>query len=191
MSRTLKLGLLGLGGLLLVGLLALIFIPTPAEKKSPQANISVSSTKDTTTQSSDGSALAKITNNIPEFTALPSDTTGVIEGTFTHLGRNTIPAGTKVCAVNQTTFQETCTTELMKSEYYLYGTGYRVAVPPGEYTVYAQTPGDDYRAYYTPFVECGHREECQSHTPNKVVVTAGVVIENINPDDWSESENYK
>jgi hypothetical protein len=188
MSRSLKTGLIIFSTLLLLGVFILALVPTPTEKSTPTATINSTSTANPSGDTSTpGSALGNLANNIPEFTAVPSDTTGVIEGSFTYRNENELPSGMKVCAVNQQTFKEFCTSEFMDSTYYLYGVGYRLELDPGQYTVYSQLRGEDYRAYYTPYVVCGHREGCQSHTPTRVTVTATEVTDGIDPQDWSEA----
>jgi hypothetical protein len=184
-----------IGSLLVLGVIALALIPTPEEQAgvdyrsgSPSA---INSNPSATSIPTSGTQLGNLNRNLPDFTVVPSNSTGVIEGTLTYLYNNDLPEGTKVCAVNQQSFLEICTSDFMLHDYYLYGVGYRVAVAPGEYTVYAQAPGEDFRAYYTPFVECGHREGCDDHTPRKVMVQAGAVVTNVDPNDWAESPLYQ
>jgi hypothetical protein len=59
---------------------------------------------------------------------------------------------------------------------------------PGSYYVYAQLPGDPYKAYYDEFVTCGLKFGCPSHKPIEVVVKAGVNLTAINPHDWYDDE---
>jgi hypothetical protein len=173
MSRSLKTGLIIFSTLLLLGVFILALVPTPTEKSTPTATINSTSTANPSGDTSTpGSALGNLAN---------------IEGSFTYRNENELPSGMKVCAVNQQTFKEFCTSEFMDSTYYLYGVGYRLELDPGQYTVYSQLRGEDYRAYYTPYVVCGHREGCQSHTPTRVTVTATEVTDGIDPQDWSEA----
>ena len=96
-----------------------------------------------------------------------------------------IPLDMKICAENNKTREEYCTTEHIKDQKYIYEEGYKIEVPTGEYTVYASIPGrGDYKAYYSEFVVCGMSVECPSHKPIIVSIKKESVIANIDPMDW-------
>jgi len=95
-----------------------------------------------------------------------------------------------VCAMESKTKEEYCTGQILEEDGFLYGLGYRLEVPAGNYRVFAQLTdqqgeiSDDYKAYYSKFVTCGMEMNCQSHDPIEVKVSGGKVTGNIDPIDW-------
>lgn len=86
-----------------------------------------------------------------------------------------------------------CTYEMIASEVYTYGYGYEVSVPPGDYYVFAHLVDDsnrkvgytnEYKAYYSQFVNCGMDISCTSHDPIKVTVGSKEHVTRIDPIDW-------
>ncbi|MBN2100813.1 hypothetical protein JW710_02880 [Candidatus Dojkabacteria bacterium] len=95
-----------------------------------------------------------------------------------------IPDGMKICAEPNNGGGETCTTDIFLDAQAQFGYGYYIDVPDGSYYVYAQVPGDTYKAYYTEFVTCGLEASCPSHSKIVVTVSSGQNVENIDPGDW-------
>jgi hypothetical protein len=180
MGRKLRIGLLVIGAILLLLVIGAMLLPTP-DGESTQFPSGILPTQ-LDPNNSNRTRLGEFTTD-PRENISPTNSEGVIEGSVDY-PEGAVPTGLKVCAVNQSSFREHCTTEFFESNLYPTGYMYRLRLPPGEYTVYAQAPSDEYRAYYTWFAICGHREECQDHAPLRVTVTAGEVSEQINPQDW-------
>lgn len=95
-----------------------------------------------------------------------------------------IPEDMEVCAESLDSSNEYCEI-IEEGDDYTYGWGYSVSVPYGDYYVYSQIPGDDYKSYYSEFVTCGLSVDCPSHDPIEISVD----IENsewtgIDPIDW-------
>jgi hypothetical protein len=118
--------------------------------------------------------------------------TGVIEGSLSYPS-DFIPPDMVVCAENLATHQKSCTKKHLKGKQYTYRVGYKLTLPPGDYRVYAYLPDpakygagfpQDYRAYYSEFVKCGMRVNCQDHTPLTVKVRSGESLKGIDPMDW-------
>ena len=110
---------------------------------------------------------------------------GYIEGSLSFPSEQIPP--TTICAVNQTTGQEYCTSENIEDPKYTYGTGYELQVPTGKYVVYALSkfPG---RAYYNEFVTCGLRADCPSHKVIIIEVKDGQTTTGVDPQDWYNPE---
>lgn len=90
----------------------------------------------------------------------------------------------KVCALNVTSNQETCTTTILKNSTYTTGTGYEIEVPVGIYHVYAELPDQTAKAFFTEYVVCGQVTECTSHLPIPVMVRPNQHITDADPQDW-------
>ncbi len=118
--------------------------------------------------------------------AMPGKKLGTLEGSLSFPSSG-IPDTLEVCAENTESLEEICTGEIQKSDDYQYGFGYKLEVPPGEYTVYARLPNDPYRAYYSDFVICGSVASCPSHKPVVIDVAANMTLSNIDPQDWYDS----
>lgn len=112
---------------------------------------------------------------------------GTITGSIS-FPSETIP-DMEVCAENQTTKQEICTSDMLKETEYTFGFGYKLEVPAGTYHVYAKLPNDSYKAYYNDFVDCGLKAECTSHNPIKVNVSEGSTVTGVDPQDWYNRSN--
>jgi len=117
---------------------------------------------------------------------------GVIEGSLSYPSEF-IPDHMTICAENLATKQIYSTNKHVKAKKYQYKVGYKLAVPPGNYHVFAQLPDParygaeypkDYRAYYSKFVKCGMSVECKDHTPIVVMVKSGETVSRIDPQDW-------
>ncbi len=141
--------------------------PTVSATPSPTASV-----KPTTSPKVTTAPLAAKTSPSPVAAA-----TGTITGKVSYPSEG-IPPNMKVCAENQVTKVETCTTQAN-------GT-YSLNVPIGSYFVYAVVPSADpkYRAYYNVFVTCGLKYECKDHTPILVEVKAGQTASGVDPQDW-------
>jgi hypothetical protein len=123
---------------------------------------------------------------------LAAPQTGVIEGSLSYPSEF-IPDDMTICAENLATKKIYCTDKHLQSKKYQYKVGYKLAVPPGDYHVYAQLPDParygadmpkDYRAYYSKFVKCGMSVECKDHTPIVVTVKNGATVSGVDPQDW-------
>jgi hypothetical protein len=117
---------------------------------------------------------------------------GVIEGSLSYPSEF-IPDDMTICAENLATKKIYCTDKHLNARKYRYKVGYKLAVPPGDYHVYAQLPDParygatypkDYRAYYSEFVKCGMSVECKDHTPIVVIVKSGSTTSGVDPWDW-------
>jgi len=118
--------------------------------------------------------------------------TGVIEGSLSYPS-DFIPPDMTICAENLATKKIYSTRNHLKARKYQYKVGYKLAVPPGDYHVYAYLPDPakygasyppDYRAYYSEFVKCGQTVDCKSHAPIVVKVKSGETVSGIDPQDW-------
>ena len=117
---------------------------------------------------------------------------GVIEGSLSYPSEF-IPPDMTICAENLATKKIYSTHRHVKAKKYQYQVGYKLAVPPGDYHVYAYLPdparygasfSKDYQAYYSEFVKCGMSIDCPSHAPIAVRVKSGETISGIDPQDW-------
>ena len=117
---------------------------------------------------------------------------GVIEGSLSYPSEF-IPPDMTIYAENLATKQIYSTNQHLKGNKYTYKVGYKLAVPPGNYHVFAQLPDPakygagypkDYRAYYSKFVKCGMNADCLDHTPMVVKVKSGEIVSGIDPMDW-------
>lgn len=109
---------------------------------------------------------------------------GTIQGTLGYPSEG-VPAEIEVCAQNTQTQAVQCTGQTKEGG----KAAYKIAVPAGTYVVYAKFPENSnmfkgYKAYYSEFVTCGLKAECQSHKPIEVKVAAGQTVSNIDPNDW-------
>jgi hypothetical protein len=125
---------------------------------------------------------AVLPTQTPEETPMPNQT-GTIEGSLSYPSEG-IPEDMFVCAETLAGVQAVCTSEHIDDPKYEYGEGYILEMAPGTYYVYAQIPGDDYKAYYTEHVTCGLTVECESHEKIEVVVEASQTTSNVDPIDW-------
>ena len=71
---------------------------------------------------------------------------------------------------------------------------YQMEVPTGTFYVVAYSIGGDgfpagFAGGYSQMVPCGLAAACTDHALIPVIVTAGVVLENINPADWYAPED--
>jgi hypothetical protein len=117
---------------------------------------------------------------------------GVIEGSLSYPSEF-IPDDMTIGAENLATKKIYSTNKHVHAKKYQYKVGYKLAVPPGDYHVFAQLPDParygagyprDYRAYYSEFVKCGMSVECKSHAPVVVKVKSGKTVSGIDPMDW-------
>ena len=109
---------------------------------------------------------------------------GIIEGSLSFPSEK-IPEDMMICAENIFSQKSICTSEHIISDEYLYGVGYKLSIPVGEYLIYAQTKDHpDYKAYYNKFVLCGLEAVCTDHTSIPIVIKGGEIIRDINPIDW-------
>ena len=123
---------------------------------------------------------------------LPAPQPGVIEGSLSYPS-DFIPPDMTIGAENLATKKIYSTHKHLKAKKYQYKVGYKLAVPPGDYHVYAYLPdpakwgaaySQDYRAYYSEFVKCGQTVDCKSHAPIAVQVKSGETVSGIDPQDW-------
>lgn len=105
---------------------------------------------------------------------------GLLEGSLSFPSDHIPP--TQVCAVEVSTRQRFCTEGRQVGAQFQYGVGYRLAVPPGTYHVFAQV--GDWTAPYSQAVPCGLRITCQDHRPIAVKVEAGQMRSSVDPTDW-------
>lgn len=131
---------------------------------------------------------ATTTPPLVETTSQPPSERGIITGSLAYPSEF-IPEDMFVCAVNQQSGEETCTSNHLATTEEPYGVNYRLEVPAGIYLVYAQLPSQSQKAYYSEFVTCGLSAECPSHEPIPVEVGAGETVNNVDPHDWYVSES--
>jgi hypothetical protein len=117
---------------------------------------------------------------------------GTIQGSLSYPSEF-IPPDLVICAENLAAGQRLCTDKHLKGKQFQYRVGYRLALPPGDYHVYAYLPDParygadfsrDYRAYYSEFVKCGMRDDCPLPKPVVVQVESGKNLIKIDPQDW-------
>ena len=113
---------------------------------------------------------------------------GSIEGSLVYPGEG-IPGDIRVCAANLATSREVCTKQVIRHWRFKSGRGYRLAVSPGKYQVYAVVPSFDpgYQAFYSAFVVCGYHAGCTDHSPITIAVTAGKTRTNVDPGDFYDN----
>jgi hypothetical protein len=153
--------------------------PTPTESAAPTLTASPTEIPQPTV------TLTLTISTVPQ-TITPEKKTGTLTGSLSYPSEG-IPKSMKVCALNLTTSQEYCTSEQIKGgkDEFLYGIGYKLEVPPGEYHVYAFLTGQpEVKAYYSEFVTCGLKYDCPSHQPIKVTVKGGQITKKVDPGDW-------
>lgn len=109
---------------------------------------------------------------------------GIIEGSLSFPSQG-IPSDMEICAQNWISQETICTKNHIENSKYIYGVGYTLEVPEGEYYVYATVSSfDGYKAYYNKYVTCGLKYECQDTTPIIVKVEEGKTVSGIDPHDW-------
>ncbi len=108
---------------------------------------------------------------------------GMIEGSLSYPSEE-IPAEMAVCAESVDSGKKYCSGEQLEDSKYIYGKGYQLEAPAGDYYVFAKAPNIDEYAYYSKFVTCGLGAECDSHRPIKVTVRADKLTGRIDPIDW-------
>lgn len=124
-----------------------------------------------------------IPETTPDTVTVEEVKVGTIEGSLSFPSER-IPPEIEICAKNTETAESTCTTNHIKDAKYTYGTGYKIEVPPGKYTVIATVSDTALRGLYSEFVTCGLKADCPSHALIPVTVTAGETVDNIDPADW-------
>lgn len=113
---------------------------------------------------------------------------GVVSGPLISAAGETDPTLT-VCAQKIGARDTHCTTRHIRSKT---GPRYSLAVPPGDYHVYAMTPDcPNWRAYYTAFVTCGSHVKCPSHARIPVSVRPGSSRNDVSPGDWYDVPESK
>jgi len=122
----------------------------------------------------------------PSETSVPTvisnpESKGIISGSLIYPSDH-IPEEMGVCAQRIDNPELTVCTNQIKDSRFQYGVGYELSLDPGNYYVYSFL--GDTKAYYTEFVLCGLKAECESHTKIPVVVTAGSRQDSILPQDW-------
>lgn len=111
----------------------------------------------------------------------PPDGWGALSGPLVQATDEIDPTLT-VCAERIGSRETRCTTHHIRSRS---GSRYWLALPPGEYHVYAMTPDcTGWRAYYTEFVRCGLHVKCSSHARIPVSVSPGSIRNDVSPADW-------
>jgi hypothetical protein len=118
---------------------------------------------------------------------------GSISGSFT-FPSSTVPADLVACAEDMSGEKVVCSESQLKDGKYIYGVGYELSLPAGEYYVYATTGDELIRAYYnqysasvTPDGEWPEYDtsKCQpSDAKLAVKVADGQSTENITLADW-------
>jgi cytoskeletal protein RodZ len=113
-----------------------------------------------------------------------SPKTGTIKGQASYPSEQ-LPEDEEVCAqpVNEPSAKPICINVGKQQTI-----KYELTVPEGTYYVYAKTEKlSGYKAYYNEFVKCGLSVDCPESTHLQqipVKVTAGAVVENVDPGDW-------
>jgi hypothetical protein len=113
-----------------------------------------------------------------ELLAVPK---GYISGSLGYPSEG-IPADMKVCADNIELAETFCTYDKITSSQFTYGLGYKLAVKPGSYNVYAVVGATT--GLYSEFVPCGLSVNCTSHKSIQVDVNEGQTVKGIDPIDW-------
>ncbi len=117
---------------------------------------------------------------------------GFVEGSLGYPSEE-VPADIEVCAETLDGEQRYCTQDKTEAEKYVYGIGYQLEVPAGDYYVSASRPqAGGFKGYYTEYVRCGMEQSCLSHKPIEVRVEQNRTTENIDLLDWRAfPENIK
>ncbi|MDP3999965.1 MAG: hypothetical protein Q8Q11_00820 [bacterium] len=159
----------------------------PKERPSPSPTVSAKpAAKSSGTAKKSGTAGR--TNSRDSGSSGASRGKGSIEGSLVYPGEG-IPGDIRVCAANLATSREVCTKKVIRHWRFKSGRGYRLAVSPGKYQVYAVVPSFDpgYQAFYSAFVVCGYHAECTDHSPITIAVTAGKTRTNVDPGDFYDN----
>ncbi|MCC6643178.1 S-layer homology domain-containing protein [Candidatus Peregrinibacteria bacterium] len=107
---------------------------------------------------------------------------GYLEGSLSYPSIG-VPVNMIICADKTEEVVTYCTYNHIVSDKYLYGVGYRLAVPAGHYKVYAYV--DTLYGSYSEFVTCGmDASHCTSHEPVEVKVEVGKTVKDIDTADW-------
>ena len=86
--------------------------------------------------------------------------TGTISGKVQFSNPNVVKA-TIVCAQDKFTIKEFCTDELMETANTKIFT-YFLEIPKGQYLIYAVTPPDDNKIYYSEVQKCTNDDSCEN-----------------------------
>lgn len=117
---------------------------------------------------------------------IDADAPATIEGELTYPGE-ALPEDLRICAVNLATRAQVCTSKQIRLKRKGRRTeGYRLALPAGDYQVYAVThqTGTELRGYFTEFVPCGTQVGCPSHAIIPVSLAPGDKRTDVDPGDW-------
>ena len=116
---------------------------------------------------------------------------GTVEGSLSYPSEM-IPKDLQVCAETLNKELVLCTDEHIVDSKYMYGEGFKLNMPPGEYYIYAQSDFFDqlnnthFKGYYSDFSVCGGGAQCNSHNPIAVNVDPGQIVTGLLPNDWQE-----
>jgi len=116
----------------------------------------------------------------------PAPKYGIIKGQASYPSEG-LPADEEICAqnINVSSAAPICV-NVGKAPTTNYT--YTLELPVADYYVYAQTAKlPNYKAYYDEFSKCGNSVNCPAAGHKqyiKVTVTAGAVVQNVDPGDW-------
>lgn len=114
--------------------------------------------------------------------AAPGTSPGTVTGAITYPS-DYIPADLRVCAADVTSRRTRCGNERTDDSY-------RLVLPPGRYTVWAETkeaPG--VHAFYSQAVPCGLYADCKDHSPIEIEVKPGATLAGVDPGDWYAAQH--
>ena len=108
--------------------------------------------------------------------------TGVVTGTVSYPS-DYIPEDLKVCAADASSGLTTCESDRT-------GNSYSMTLPPGRYTVWAETKeAPDVHAFYSQAVPCGLYADCKDHSPIEIEVKSGATVSGVDPGDWYAAQH--
>lgn len=158
-------------------------LTSQAQPTPPQQVVQNPSPKPSSTPAQIAPPIAKIQGKTYTDSLIQGDS-GIIEGSLSYPSEG-IPDNMLVCAENQSSHDQYCTSKKITGSKYLYKVGYKIQVPVGQYTVYSALPGQpNYKAYYDEAVTCGLNAHCTSTKPIVVDVMTNQSLQEVDPIDW-------
>lgn len=154
---------------------------------SPQQNPNLEQNSQTETPQATEQEPEKAKQELPE--------NGIITGSFSYPG-DKIPETIKACALNVETKAKVCTDKHIKKDSFIYGVGYSLELPNGEYELYAidtansGNPHTNVMAHHNSYSatikskEWPEYPECSDINTLTVEILGSETIDNITLGDW-------
>lgn len=108
---------------------------------------------------------------------------GKISGFTKYKEQTHIPEKFHVCAETFNASERYCVNKFSKVDS-RGAYAFTIDVPIGQYYVYSGVTGENYKAYYDEFVQCGMKKSCANKGLLPVKVLKGQTVDNILPINW-------